>query len=100
MKFEKLRPGMVVYDVHKRQMGNIKISTVGVWSVRIISVDAENQRVTAVWNGNPAKTFPRHEAEKWRGKEPLTIRMAMGNYRLATREELKAARAGAVDVPF
>jgi hypothetical protein len=87
MKFEKLQPGMVVYDVHRHKMGNTTASTVGVWRVLIVSVDS------ASWNGNPAKKFFYVDAEKWREKEPLLIRGAFGRARLATREELKAARA-------
>jgi hypothetical protein len=95
MKFEKLKPGMVVYDVHRHKHGNTTMSTVGVWTVRIVSVDHEAKRVTASWNGNSPKNFYYGEATKWREKEPLLIRGAFGTKRLATREELKAARAKA-----
>ena len=96
MKFEKLMPGMVVYDVHRHKLGNTTMSTVGVWKVRIVSVDHEAKRVTASWNGNSAKTFFYGEATKWREKAPLLIRGAFGSARLATREELKAARTLAI----
>ena len=93
MKFEKLTPGMVVYDVHRHRLGNTTISTVGVWKVRIVSVEPETRRVVASWNGNPAKTFYFGDVTKWREKEPMLIRGALGNARLANRDELKAARA-------
>ena len=93
MKFEKLKPGMVVYDVHRHKMGNTTMSTVGVWTVRIESVDHEAKRVVASWNGNRAKTFFYGDAMKWREKEPVLIRGVFGSARLATREELKARAA-------
>lgn len=93
MKFEKLEAGMVVYDVHRHKLGNTTMSTVGVWRVCIVSVDREERRVQASWNSNPPKTFYPCEVEKWREKEPMLIRGAFGSARLATREELKAARA-------
>jgi hypothetical protein len=96
MKFEKLKPGMVVYNVGRTKMGNTNISSVGVWKVRVISVAEDGRSVQASWNGNPPKTFYRREAEKWREKEPLLIRSGFGCARLATREEIKAARAPAV----
>ena len=96
MKFEKLQPGMTVYDVHRRRMGNTTRSTVGVWKIYVVSVDHETKRVTASWNGNPAKTFFYGSVMKWREKEPLLIRSVSGSARLATREELKDARAVAV----
>ena len=92
MKFEKLKPGMVVYDVHSYKMGNTTQSTVGVWEVRIVTVDIESRLITASWNGNPAKTFFYGDAMKWREKEPMLITGSFGRSRLATREELKAAR--------
>ena len=92
MKLEKLKPGMVVYDVGRSKMGNTTIRTVGVWRVRIVSVDMDTRRVMASWNSNPPKTFYPREVAKWREKEPLLIRSAFGRARLATREEIKAFR--------
>jgi hypothetical protein len=97
MKFEKLKPGMVVYDVVRRRMGNTTISTVAVWSVYIVSVDAEKRQVMASWNGNPPRTFGEHGIKKWRKKEPMLIRGALGSARLATREEIKAAKLAESD---
>jgi hypothetical protein len=94
VKFEKLQPGMTVYDVHRHKLGSTTMNTVGVWKVRIVSVDNETKRVTASWNGNPVKTFFYGDVMKWREKEPLLIHGVFGSKRLATREELKAARAG------
>ena len=93
MKLEKLEAGMEVYDCHRHKLGNTTMSTVGVWRVRIVSVDRETQRVQASWNGNAPKTFYPRDVAKWREKEPMLIRGACGSARLATREELKAARA-------
>ena len=42
MKFEKIKPGMFVYDVGRQRLGNTTLSTVVVWGVNIVSVDAEN----------------------------------------------------------
>lgn len=96
MRFEKLRPGMTVYDVHRRKMGNTTMSTVGLWRVLIVSVDHEAKRLTASWNGNPARTFYPKDVAKWREKEPPLISASFCGARLAMREELKAARALAV----
>ena len=87
MKIEKLQPGMVVYDVGRHKMGNTTISTVSVWSVRIVSVDAEARTVVASWNSNPAKTYREGVWSKWRAKRPQLVRMAFGNQRLARRGE-------------
>lgn len=94
MKFEKLQPGMTVYDVGRHKMGNTTLTTVSVWSVRIISVDAEKRSVVASWNSNAPRTFYENATSKWKAQKPVVVRSGMGA-RLATREELKAMKAEA-----
>lgn len=88
MKIESLQPGMTVYAVHSYRMGNTTLRSVGVWPVRIVSVDADAGTVEAIWNGNPAKKFFQHSWSKWRAKEPALVRTAFGAYRLAKRGEV------------
>ncbi len=83
---------MVVYDVHSEKMGNTTMSTMGIWNVRIVSVDADTRSCMASWNGNPAKRFYAHNIKKWREKKPLLIDTGLG-CRLATSEEIQAAKA-------
>ena len=92
MKFEKLKPGTTVYSVGRYKMGNTTMSTVGVWHVRIISVDAERRTAVVRWNGNPATTYSERQIGKLREKEPLLIDCGLGA-RFATREEIKRARS-------
>ncbi len=92
MKFEKLQPGMVVYDVGRHKMGNTTLSTVSVWSVRIISVDAETRSCIASWNTNKARQYHERSIAKWRAARPMLIGQGAMK-RLATREEIKAAKA-------
>jgi hypothetical protein len=93
MKFEKLQPGMTVYDVGRHKMGNTTLTTVAVWTVRVLEVDAERRRVVASWNTNAPRTFYERDVAKWREKAPMLVGTVMGGKRLATREEQKAARA-------
>lgn len=93
MKFEKLKPGQIVYDLGRHKMGNTTISTVAIWEVRIISVDAERRRVEASWNGNRPRVFYESDARKWRERPPMLVEGFFGSRRLATREEIKAAKA-------
>jgi len=88
MKIEKLQPGMVVYDVGRHKMGNTTISTVSVWSVRIVSVDVDARTVVASWNSNQAKPYREGIWSKWRAKRPQLVMMALGNQRLARRGEV------------
>ena len=88
MTFDKLKPGMIVYDVHSYRMGNTSLRSVGVWDVQIVSVDVTREVVTASWNGNPPKDFYRSSWSKWRLKKPKLIDTGFcGQQRLAKRGE-------------
>ena len=94
MKFEKIKPGMLVYDVGRQKLGNTTLSTVAVWSVKIISVDAENRTVEASWNYNPARTYSERDYKKWRAAKPILVPVGIfGGKRLATKDETQAAKA-------
>jgi hypothetical protein len=69
-KFETVKAGDVLYDVHRQKMGNTTMSRLGCWDVKVISVDAEAGTVLASWNGNPAQTYYRRSVEKWRRSKP------------------------------
>lgn len=91
IKFEKLAPGMTVYDVGRTRMGNTTMTTVSVWHVSIISVDPETRTVMASWNGNRPQRYYGHGMRSWRLAAPMLVRSGLGS-RLATREEIKAAK--------
>ena len=96
MKFEKLKPGMTVYDVGRSKMGNTTISTVSVWAVQIVGVDVERRTVEACWNGNYARVYHEGTYKKWREHQPMTVDTGFfGRRRLATRAEIAAAKASA-----
>lgn len=89
MKFEKLQPGMTVYDVGRHRMGNTTMSTVAVWDVYVVSVDADARTCVARWNSNSPDVYGERSIKRWRARKPVTVRSGMGSVRLATREELK-----------
>lgn len=95
MKLEKLTPGMVVYDVHSTRMGNTTMTSLGTWTVKIVSVDQEARSCVASWNGNRPQTFYEGTVKKWTEQKPFLVRTAMGGYRRPTRDELATHRAKA-----
>ena len=64
IKFEKIAPGMVLLDIHREKMGNTTMSELGLWKVRVISVDPAARTAVVSWNGNPAKTWIARELER------------------------------------
>lgn len=55
VKFEKLVPGMVLYDVHSQLAGNTTIREWGVWEAIVKSVDPGTRTSMVSWNSNPPK---------------------------------------------
>ena len=93
MKFEKIKPGMLVYDVGRQRLGNTTLSTVVVWGVNIVSVDAEKRTVDAAWNHNLIRTYTEREYKKWRAVAPMLISTGpFGGKRLATKDEIAVAK--------
>lgn len=93
MNIKKLKPGMLVWSVGRYGVGNTTMRSVAAYPVKIIEVDEGGQRVTACWNHNPAQVYTRHSWSKWRLAKPLLIKLGFNHYRLATRDEIKAAKA-------
>jgi hypothetical protein len=52
IKFEKIQPGMTLYERRREQAGNTTMRVLGEWPVRILSVDPELRCAKVVWNGN------------------------------------------------
>ena len=98
IKFEKIKPGMVLYDRHRRRMGNTTMTTLGEWSVRIISVDPETRSATVSWNGNREERYTAHRLAKlysWSMRNSEVCEMKTGylgnvtSVRKFTKKELK-----------
>lgn len=87
MKIEKLKPGMTVYSVTRRKMGNTNISTVSLYLVLIVHVDGEKGTVLASWNNNPVREYHKNTWSKWRIKPPLLMHSITGSARIARRGE-------------
>lgn len=62
IKFDKVKPGMVLLDIHSGPMGNTTMREWGCWKVRIIAVDTNGATVS--WNGNPATRWTRRQIER------------------------------------
>jgi hypothetical protein len=91
MKFEKITAGMVLYDVHSYRMGNTRLMSLGVWSVRVISVDQDKRSAMVSWNGNQPEIYNERSLGRLRSVRPVLVRNGIGQCRRETREE-RAAR--------
>lgn len=74
-------------------MGNTTIKTTSMWTVRIISVNPDNETVEASWNNNGAQTYGKRIWSKWRETAPVFIKSKFSiHQRLATKAEIAALK--------
>lgn len=95
MKFERIKPGMVLYDLHRERAGNTMMHRWGVWEVRVISVDVEGRTAEASWNGNRPQTYTEKELRELRVERPVMVGDNFLFKRPETRAEKKARLAAA-----
>ena len=62
--FDRIKPGDVLYDARRVQMGNTTMRRLACWKVLVISVDREKRTADCSWNSNPVRTY----REAWLGK--------------------------------
>jgi hypothetical protein len=55
--FSKLKPGLVLLDIHSQHVGNTMMRQLGCWKVHVISVDAGTRSAMCSWNGNPPRLY-------------------------------------------
>ena len=68
IKFEKIIPGMDLWDVRKNTgFTNNKWNT---WPVHVLEVDTKARSVLASWNGNKPQTMYERQVTKYRAKRP------------------------------
>lgn len=68
--FDRIKPGDVLYDVHREKMGNTTMSRLGCWEVRVISVDQEKRTAECSWNGNRPRTYYEANINRLRRSKP------------------------------
>jgi hypothetical protein len=93
IKFEKIKPGMVLYDVHTYQMGNTTLRSHGEWEVQIIEVYPETRSASVSWNGNRPEVWQEKQLTKLRAKKTEMVRMFGFGQRPAKKHEKKGAKA-------
>lgn len=82
--FEKIKVGMVLFDIHRHKVGNVAgMTELGCWDVVIVELRPDGAMVR--WNGNPVRFWPRHRLEKLYAKKTKA---------LLKQEEARRARWG------
>lgn len=64
IKFEKIQPGMTLWDRHRVKMGNTTMSRLGEWRVEIFSVDAMSRTAVVRWNHNAPSVWGERQLAK------------------------------------
>lgn len=72
IKFEKIKPGMVLYDVRKADW-RTRMATgrsYSFWTVSVVTVNPTDRRVLASWNGNAPKWMDERNVTQFRASLP------------------------------
>ena len=93
IKFEKIKPGMVLYDVHTYRRGNTTLRSYGEWEVDIIEVYPETRSASVRWNGNRPEVWREKQLNGLRAKPTEMVRDFFGAQRPAKKHEKKGAKA-------
>lgn len=102
IKYEKIQPGMVLYDRHRHGVGNTTMTALGEWKVYVrslVSADAQNPRGAGAmvsWNGNPEQFWPRKRLEKlysWSMYDSTECRVVHRRPVRLSKSEREAAKA-------
>jgi hypothetical protein len=90
MKYEKIKEGMTLYDVHKSKMGNTRRSSYGTYPVRVIKLDPTTRSATVSWNNNPPTVYNEQKLSKLKQEKPHLVQSPFSrSFRLETKEERK-----------
>ena len=98
MKIEKLKPGMIVYDIRTFYEDDTDTENIIIWDVVIKNIDLKRRTVEASWNGNKNEIFYEYVWYNWKNKRPLLIKTETGAYRKATREEIKREKENIIEL--
>lgn len=66
VKWERVKDGDLLWDVHSERMGNTTLHRMGSWEVRVISIDHAAGKAIVRWNGNREQTYSRRSVERLR----------------------------------
>lgn len=64
VRFDKVEPEMELLDIHSYRMGNSSMRRLGLWCVRVISVDKEARTAMCSWNSNPARRYTERDFKR------------------------------------
>lgn len=92
IKYEKIKVGQVLYDVHSHRMGNTVMRTLGIWTVQVMELYPEERAALVSWNGNPPSKWRSMQLERLFANKPLTKTLITGRVVKLTREEIKTLK--------
>lgn len=64
IKFHKIKPGMTLLDIHSERAGNTTMRRIGLWEVRILSVNEKNESAVVSWNNNAEQVYYKRQLER------------------------------------
>ena len=72
---DTVQVGDVLWDCHKRRMGNTTVSEMSCWQVKVLEISEDRKTFQCSWNTNPARTYYRSQIAKLR-RSPATKKVS------------------------
>lgn len=67
----RLKQGQILYEVRKVTMGNTRMTTDALYTVKVIDIDLEGGFAVVSWNGNAPTRYYERNLKKLKVKEPV-----------------------------
>jgi hypothetical protein len=64
IRFDRIKPGMTLYERHREKMGNTAIRSLCEWRVQILVVHEKERTALVSWNGNKPSIRSSRSLEK------------------------------------
>lgn len=68
MKLSRLTPGQLVWEIKRSKKGSIRYNEC--YTIKILSIDLQEDSILASYNGNPPQTFKYEDCKYWKIRQP------------------------------
>lgn len=64
VSFDKIKPGMELLDIHRERAGSTTMRRLGLWKVKVVTVDPSSRTAMCSWNGNKPTLYTERSLKK------------------------------------
>ncbi len=76
-QIDRIKEGQTLYQLDRSSLRKDYKFSYQIWELHILSIDYENNQVTASWNDAPPKVYNENQLLNWRAKKPTIDTMPL-----------------------